>query len=365
MDVQLPTELRHAYRALLRAVTYLPDAAAREYLHSYVVYRFRRVADTIRHRNNERCMELIRRYHGAKNIAKARQAARQLERAGLGSSEDLKRVLMLTYGRTGKRRRELVADLMKAEESTLPQDQNALEELIHKPPAPQEHRFPLKSKIMVLIRSQQTNQPAEVAGAVIRRVSPNIPATNIWGRPLPLKLRRSITERHWAATLDKVLPPLPEHEWNRLRDLARGVIPVEMLRPRRSNSGRRPAVGEENDAKVLQYFTTPANMHTTDFDEVRVETEQGATCWAMPFKEVEIPRAHTGSITTRYMRRLYANIWNMTPTMSQDPVTGRWITKWGETRSPAHAGKFTRAASSDMEFWEGLNVTKHEQVARP
>ena len=325
------------------------------------------MADTVKNKmkKGEPCEEMIKRYHCTKNIARTRKAAGQLERAGRGSSLDLKRALMLTYGRTGKRRRVLVVDLMKVEESMLPQDQNALEELIHLPPGQRPARFPAKSKIISLVKSQQANLPAELERTMIKRLGPKIPEVNTWGRPLPLKRRRSITKRHWASVLDRILPPLPEHEWNRLRDLATGVIPVETLRPRRSNSGRRPAAGEENDAKVLQYFTTPANMHTSDFDDVRVDAVKGATSWPMTIREVKIPRSRLHNITTRYMRRLYASIWNMTPTMSQDPVTKQWITKWGQMRSPSHTGNFTSAASSDMEFWEGLDASKCELASRP
>jgi hypothetical protein len=366
MDLRMPSELRHVYRALLRAATYLPDAAAREYVHGHVVHRFRSVSDKIKYRmkQGQPCEDLIRRYHSPKHIGAARKASRQLERAGLGSMEDLKKVLLLTYGRTGKRRRELMAKLIRPEESTLPQDQGALEQLIHQPRGAEPPRFSPTSKIMALVKSQQSNQPLEVAKAVIRHLAPRIPKENTWGRPVPLKLRASIERRHLASVLDRILPPLPEHEWNRLRDLSTGAIPVENPPLRRSNAGRRPVAGDENDAKVLKYFTAPVNEHASDFDDVRVDAEQGATCWATPFRDVEIPRSSHHTFTPRYMRRLYASIWNMTPTMSQDPDTKKWVTKWGGMRSPSHMGHFTRAAANDMEFWEGLDAPRQEQVAR-
>jgi hypothetical protein len=356
----MPAELRHAYRALLRAVTYLPDSTARAYLRSHVVHRFRSLSDKINFRSKlgHSSEDLIKRCHEPKRIGKARQAARQLERAGQGSLGDLKKVLLLTYGRIGKRRRELMAELIQPDESSLPQDQEALEQLIHKPPGERPPRFSPDSKFLTFMRSQRANQPTEMSRSIIRHGAPQIPEENAWGRPIPMKLQESIKRRYWASTLGRILPPIPEHEWNRLRDLATGAIPIEDPPPRRSGGDRQPLAGGENDAQLLKYFTTPANLHTSDLGEIRVDPEQGATCWAKPFRDVKIPRAEKHTVTTRYMRRLYATIWNMTATMSRDEVTKKWIIKWGGPRSAAYSGQITAPTAKDMEFFEGLNEEK-------
>ena len=366
MDPRLPTELRHAYRALLRAVTYLPDAAARDYLHGYVVHRFRSVSSRIENRAKKgtSCDDLIKRYHSPTNIASARKAARQLVRAGQGSSTDLKRALDLTYGRAGKRRRQLVGDLVKPDENSLPEDQAALEELIQRPPKERPPRFAKDSKLIALMKSQQTNRSVESTQPPIRRLAPKLPEENIWGRKLPFKRQKSIVREHWKTNLSKILPPLPEHEWNRLRDFATGAVPVEKPVPRRSRSQRIPATGDENDAKLLKYFTTRTNQHTSEFDEVKVDTEQGATCWGTPVRDVEVPLSRHFNFTPRYMRRMYASIWNITPTVSQDQDTKKWIVKWGGLRSPAHAGHFTKATEKDLEFWEGLDAPQPLKAAR-
>jgi hypothetical protein len=55
------------------------------------------------------------------------------------------------------------------------------------------------------------------------------------------------------------------------------------------------------------------------------------------------------------MRRLYATIWSMTPTMSQDETTKTWLTKWGGARSAAHTGQVTAPSSIDVELFEGAD----------
>jgi hypothetical protein len=357
MDPRMPTELRHAYRALLRAVTYLPDAPARAYLHSYVVQRFRSRSDKINFRSKlgHSSEDLIKTCYEAKRIGKARQAARQLERAGQGSLRDLKKVLLLTYGRIGKRRRELMAELIRPDESSLPPDQQALEKLIRKIPEGITPRFSPDSKVLAFLRDQRANQPRETSKLLIRHGAPRIPEENSWGRPIPRKLQKSIVRRFWASTLGRILPPIPEHEWNRLRDLATGAAPIEEPPPRRSGGHPRPLADGENDSQLLKYFATPANLHTSDLSEIKVDPELGATCWVKPFRDVKILRAEKHTVTRRYMRRLYATIWNMTATMSRDEATKTWIIKWGGTRSAANSGQISAPNAKDMEFFEGLD----------
>jgi hypothetical protein len=52
---------------------------------------------------------------------------------------------------------------------------------------------------------------------------------------------------------------------------------------------------------------------------------------------------------------LYATIWGMTPTMSQDEITKAWTIKWGGGRSAAHCGQVTAPSARDMELFEGAD----------
>jgi predicted DNA-binding WGR domain protein len=349
MSKQLPDDLRHAFRALLRAATYLPDSAARTYIHNYTVHRFRSVADKIKSKNAETAEKLIAKYHDNKRIAKVWQAAHQLERAGQSNERDLKKALYLTYGRAGKRRRELIQDLLEPEENSFPEDQAALEKLINKPSEKERQGKDQNSKLKAFIKSQRFNHPADAPRGKITQLRPQIPEENIWGRPVPLRRQENIRRAYWADTLDKLMPPVPRYEWDRLRDLATGAIPIEEPPPRRI---RAREVHERVDQNLWEYFSIPTNRLKLALEEIELNADDVVTHWGTRMNP------HTKglkTLTPRFMRRLYATIWSMTPTMSQDEVTKAWTTKWGGARSAAHSGQVTAPSASDMELFEGVD----------
>jgi len=357
MSKQLPDELRHAFRALLRAATYLPDSVARTYMHNYVVHRFRSVADNIRSKNAEHAGKLIAKYHDHKRIRKVWQAARRLQHAGEGWEVDLKKVLFLTYGRAGKRRRELIQDLCRPEENTFPEDQAALEELISKPSEKQSHGLDQNTKLQAFLKSQRFNHPADSPRNKVRNLELKVPEKNIWGRPMPLKRQANIKRKYWADLLNRLMPPLPRYEWERLRDLSTGAIPLDEHLPRRSRAREAREEEEAVDQKLLEYFSKPTNRQSSDMKEIEIGMDDIVTQW----EERTNPHIRGLKILTpRYMRRLYATIWGITPTMSQDEVTKIWTTTWGGGRSAAHDGQVIAPSASDLELFEGAD----EQVKR-
>lgn len=296
-------------------------------------------------KKGETVEELVARYHSRERIRKVWQASRQLERAGQGSSADLQKVLFLTYGRSGKRRRELVQRVLEPDEDGFPADQAALEELIQKQSEGEEPRHKDNLKLKALMHSQRFHQPLETRGAKLKKVSPTIPKTNIWGRTLPLKLQASIKQRYWADALEKLLPPVPRYEWDRLRDLATGAIPIEDPPLRR----RRP-VQEPPNTAILEYFTIPTNRHRSEIEGIEIGEDYVTTSL-----EKSNHKKGFNILTPRFMRRMYATIWSMTPTMSQDENTKEWTTKWGGARSAAHTGQVTAPSAIDMELFEGAD----------
>lgn len=367
MDLPMPTELRHVYRALLRAATYLPDSAARIYVHNRVVQRFRSVSDRIRCEKNDVTRNtLITRYHGREHIQKTQQQARQLERAGLRSNPDLKKVLLHTYGRIGSRRRELIRKLLLPEEDSTSDTASLEKHIAERSSAGADQSgsqlYPPDSKVGSFLRSQKLEAPTVsfVADKVIKRLSPEIPNVSMWERPVPLKRQASMKRKHWKAVLDHILPPVPVHEWNRLRDLATGAVPVEDPPLRRS----RPIVvekleGERNTVRLLDYFTTPVDQQRIrgrDTDEVTVN-DDGATYWSKPRATVVIPERDLFTHSVRHMRRIYAGIWRLTPVMCQDEVTKLWITKWGSGQTAFFSGEVTSPREEDLELFEGAEKT--------
>jgi hypothetical protein len=373
MTKKLAIELLHAYRALLRATTYLPDSAARTYIHSHIVHRFKSAAGKLNKQFSVSDREVVVKDPGQRHIREAWRYSRFLERAGQGDKAELKKVLLLTYGRTGKRKRKLIRDLIRPAESSLPEDEKALEELIQHPSGPQALKFKPNAKFHSFLRSQSANSPAENPNPKIKHLAPKIPDENIWGRSVPLKLQKSLRTKWWANTLGKVLPPIPLHEFNKLRDLSSGKIPIEEPPPRRSRPRPEPLPDQENDLKVWDLLKNPARLLNSSIDEAMFDPNRGLRIleeeekWKPIFdpgreskilldngKGVESAAQRARSDTNRFMRRIYASIWNLTSTMSQDEVTKLWVTTWGGGKTKAHSGEVTAPSIRDEELFEGL-----------
>ncbi|APA12769.1 hypothetical protein SS1G_08196 [Sclerotinia sclerotiorum 1980 UF-70] len=359
----LPT-FRQKYRALLREATYLPDSAARTFVHDQIVNRY----------NPPNPKKLNPKFWGTdffrskvdlnkleSRSKKTTQKLHLLERVNLeGSSKDLQHVLLRTYGRAGVRRRELLSQLLRPGEEEVPQDDTALSQIIDNQIAKKldatrdvdidkaldvskrqrrEHK-----EIALFIASQQATSPMESMRGRIKKIKPDIPLTNAWGRKLPVKRKANMLRTWWANLLERVLPPLPEHEWNRLRDLAEGIQPIEYAPPR-----RKPAILRNLDTsdesigrEMNSLYNEPARLH--------------ANFWA---KSTEKARSETPETpddvkhnSTRARRRMYRMIWSLSSKMVQDESTREYKITWGGQRSPAAAGEITKPSLKDNEFFE-------------
>jgi hypothetical protein len=353
--MELPAELRHVYRALLRAATYLPDSVARVYIHNHIVQRFRAVADKAALQTNEGVLpdNLLARYHGSKHIASLRREANKLERAGLGGGTELKSVIMHTYGRVGRRRRELLKELLQPEDGILTQDPAFLAKLKASSPADIPIRYPPHSKFGTLLKYQSQHTPGNAKEHAIRSIKPKIDKENMWGRPMPLKRVANAKKRWWAETLDRILPPIPMHEWNHLRDLATGAIPIEEVPKRRSRPASSVRLeGEENDKRLLSYFTVPIQLQKGDLDKVTI-ADDGVSFWSKTGPLVKVSHHSQYTHTARYMRRFYANIWLLTPTMWKNPDSQTWNIKYGADVSAFYSGRITAASPMDEELFDG------------
>lgn len=155
-------------------------------------------------------------------LRRGRKALSVLRRANEGYLKPLQNVLSCTYGRKGKRRRELMAKLMQKD---IPQDHKAVEALsdVHKfsrdwqPP----------SMVMALLHSQANNAQRldrSIVGPGNLRPTPTIAEKNTWGRPMPEKRVKNLMHRWYAKQVDRLMPPLPQHEFERLQALADGSM---------------------------------------------------------------------------------------------------------------------------------------------
>ncbi|KAK0610244.1 N-acetyltransferase ats1 [Lasiodiplodia hormozganensis] len=240
---------RHLLRALLRECTYLPDPAARIYVHRHVLRRFREYHPPQgKHRDHKDHLEnpafSPQRIRGA--LKNAWKGLNFLRRVNEGEVAPLQQLLLLTYGRTGRRRHELMDTLLipdavgESEAVRLWQADVAAtldpsEAITGIPKAVAEaprrngkpHKYEISqrySRLRALLESQRRYaRPVELRRAKLKLTYLEVPLTNIWMRPFPRKRERNMVRKWYASILDKVFPPLPEDEWERLRDLVSGV----------------------------------------------------------------------------------------------------------------------------------------------
>lgn len=206
-----------------------------------------------------------------------------------------------------------------------------------------------RKRLNALLQSQSQNPPIDSPRTRLRHIKPTVPFESAWGRPLPLKRQKNIISRFWADVLDRVLPPMPERYWNRLRDLSTGVIPFEGVPARRaaaqtmvfSVGDKRPeetsmggAEGGEKSRLTPAHMTAPIR-HVERHPDVN---------W--------VRNRH--KITPRMMRRLWGTVWNSSPLMVHDETHDKWIVKWGSSRSATSRGEITTAGTRDLELFEGL-----------
>jgi hypothetical protein len=317
--VEAKTTARHLFRALLRAASYLPDEFARTYIHNHIIHRFRTASKITPAR-----------------LQDARGDLNVLQRASMGEIKPLTKVMHLSYGRTGRRRRELIVALLRADAKPMQETDPSAAPPVFKeghtaesPPSP-------RPVFDTFLQSQSLNHPPDTSRVKIRHLQPQIPKENIWGRPVALKRQRGLRHKWWSETLNKLLPPLPELEWNRLKDLATGVIPFEGPPPRRStrlSPKRKPR--EVLELSSLKNPIRHAVRHSLDNRQKTM---------------------HQHEINARFMRRIWANVWNLTPKMSYDGESIEWIVTWGGGRSAASNGRVGSVGRADLELFEGVDL---------
>lgn len=380
MHPPMPTTLRHTYRDLLRAATYLPDSASRDFVHSRVVYRFRRVSDKIRAAPSHTKAALVNKYHGRDHIRSTSRRARMLERAGLGSRLDLLKVFTDAYGRTGSRRLQLIRKLLVSEGDTM-SDSTTLEEFIKEKLNPisevdntlfkPEFKRPFVSlKVEALIKSQVERKPSDSILETKRRIRSlklKIPETNNWGHSFPVKRARNLQKKDWKDVLENMLPPLPDHEWDRLRDLSLGILIEDLPRRRTRPIMEEIVQGDQKASFLLDYFTQPVDQRRIgglDNDKVIISERDGATYLRTPRLPEHNHRLKPHVHTPRYLRRLYRTIWAVTPKLEYDEDTKSWKATWGHAKAPFSTGKAPAPGEEDTLFFEGTENVVAEKTVR-
>lgn len=285
----------HLLRALLRECTYLPDPNARKYIHEYVLSTYRNYLPKIREWRRE--VPLLRQ---VSLLHRGRQSLSLLRRANQGEVKPLHKILSMTYGRSGKRRRELMGSLMAPE---VPQNSEALENLKLQPKYTREWKPP--AQLFTLMRSQ--NKEFEYLGENKRRVRSNlvIPQTNLWGKAMPKRRVKNTTRKWYAKQTDYVYPPLPENERQDLRALA---------------------TGEREWWPILRRTQLSLPSALDLFEQGLQQTILDGPQKGRQL--VERAEDESQKLTHRLMRRLWAYVYRHVPTMAYYPETQRWRVYW-------------------------------------
>ena len=285
-----PSNALHIYRALLRECTYLPDPAARTYWHTRIVTRFREYNPRKvpwweqPKRPKSKPVDAARR---VKLLHSARKYLSLLRHANAGFVRPLTNILLHTYGRTGKRRHELLSRLLAL--SATPQNHEAVKTLsaalqqgnanANRP----DRGLRLPPSLEAVLKAQK-QQPAHARSRKpVSTLKPVIPATNSWGRPFPIRRARNLERKWYSKALASVLPSLPHHEYERLHELASGKL----------------------------QWSGPVRRRGSP---LRLER-----------KKKQSP--HT--LTPRFMRRLWTEVLLECSTVHWDAVKGKWKVQWG------------------------------------
>ncbi|KAF8445350.1 hypothetical protein BGX38DRAFT_1040503, partial [Terfezia claveryi] len=180
----------HLYRSLLRETSYLFDAKARTVLPTYIRQAFtchRQVSSSPRLTTY---LKLGRRTHSL------------FIRANAGDPKACIALLRWTYARRGRPRRESLQPLITAE--------------LEDPLIPNE----LQTRVPVIL--PQLKALARVQQGRVKRLTPAIPETNIYGKPFPLRREANIRKKVYREAISKMLPPVEEEEMRWLEMLVMG-----------------------------------------------------------------------------------------------------------------------------------------------
>ena len=281
----------HHLRRLLRECTYLPDPAARTYHHNYVLDRFRDYRPRSGKNDFWPSQKWIRdERHQVQCLHKCRQRISLLYRANGGEKAALTNVLLEAYGRIGKRKHELLKPYTQPDIPNNPDELQKPEQAIDSP------ILQLPEALKLLGRTQPKQHNATTHQHITKfakYTKPVLPEKNIWGRPMPRKRIRNAKRRTYNELLKRLLPPLPQDEWDRLRGLAAGETSFPKLPLRRTRLPGLP----------------------------------------------ELPVVEDGhNITRRFMQRLWGSLFVICPTMNFDAVKSKWQIAWGQTEDikPGH-----------------------------
>lgn len=309
----------HLYRSLLRETTYLFDSNARQYLHKYITSSFRSKIS-----NSRTSSQHLPDYDGSiladkrHQLKRGRKFLSTLQKANQGYLRPLENVLNLTYGRKGRRRRELMTELMLREPDEILEQKAALDGkgggVKQQQPVQQFAKgWKPPPKFDALLRSQVVLQSHLTHNKKIK-TKPTLGENNAWGKPMPECRIRNATKRWYAQNARLLLPPLSEKEWQNIKARTEGD---NLVIPKRRSQAR------------IRVFTPEDDMI---FDEESgTDLVSGLIAGPAKHKTVRQKRlaGNPHKLKPRFLKRFYARtVLRNTPVVIADPVRSVITFKW-------------------------------------
>ncbi|KAG5947913.1 hypothetical protein E4U59_006163 [Claviceps monticola] len=368
------------YRHLLREASYLPPA-------------FRKVVDSTiqkRFHDHKRKDALV-----TKRLAKAKSSLRMLRAANSGDKDAMQNLVMKGFGRTGLRRRELMAELVRPQG---PGDSDALENLlaeskvsntpdqseasVQENPAQKKARSSKNAffekwdapKLLRLLHSMKQQQGATKSSTswhkgALKVINPEqfVPETNIWGNPPAACVITAKRAHWWRRVAEKMMPPLGKGEWELLEHLSQGgqdagewAIPsrrplalTQQLR-RLSKSKARTSNHWDWEAHIAR---PTANVER---QKSRALRRRSGLQGSGPYAGHELSK----EVSSRWFRRVYNRAWQISSRMEQDPNTLNYRFEWGRAMP-----KLPSAIPLQMQIFEGVdqqgNLPREKPDAAP
>jgi len=310
------------YRHLLREASYLPPLA-RAPIDEQIKRRFRRC----RHNEPPKSLE---------DLGQARHDLRMLRAANAGDMTRMQRVMLIAFGRVGRRRRELSARLVhRTSPATDSAEKSPAAAELHKEDWLDDWDIP---RLRAFSRSQVmaglSNTPRPTLSSYQTVETSVIPAQNSWGRPLPDRLHRKKRRNMWKSVADKCMPPLPEEEWGKIKAIVQGTPEGAWLPPPRRPAAQAVRVSGAAPKGSLDAWNWQAYavrpVATVDRSASRSnKLLSGAVDDNTPTGDPQ--PAHCHEYTPRFWRRLFGDLWQLTATMKRKgPGAKDWDIAWGK-----------------------------------
>ncbi|KAK8867671.1 hypothetical protein PGQ11_006249 [Apiospora arundinis] len=361
MPFQLPhpDSAIHLYRRLLREATYVAPLC-RPWVTDRIRTKFR----------DER----------RPSLKEAHRSLRFLQSANSGHINRMLHLCFLATGRLGKRRRQLASSALAKDpavdsdalklnslfatttpdyktKKTATGNSNRKKHQSYEEPAPpgwldKWDVDKIKAVAEAQVRSSNTNWPKQMRKSI--DPAKVLPKENAWGRPFKPKLMKRKEQKHYAKILADLMPPLPQGEWDMLKDLSFGQAETKMFDiPSRRTMATTPVATQGSKADTDREWNWGAYVTKPVRAVERGSSRKFKSLSGTADSDPRGPGRPIGvkSFKPRRLRRsIYARVWEATPTLWKNP-NGKIQVTFGQARR-----ELSPASTSDLQFFSGVDT---------